>query len=85
MIAASAPAADRFGDLARSTGKDKEPRPREMNDDFADPFIDAAYRDVLGREGYDLSFNLDLPVVVGNDAHSIADLPPVGIVRIVLA
>ena len=55
-----------------------------MDHDLADPLVDAAYGDVLRRERNDLSANLDLPIVIGHDAHLVADLPPVRIVRIVL-
>ena len=36
-------------------------------------------------EGCDLSVDFHLPVIVGHDAHLVANLPPVRIVRIVLA
>jgi hypothetical protein len=55
-----------------------------MDDDFADAFVHAAYRDVLRREGYDLSANFDPAIVVRHDPHFVADPPPVRIVPIVL-
>src|SRR5579863_6929765 len=81
VAAADALSAD---DPAGSIGQDQETRPREMDHDVADPFVETADRDVLRRERDDLSANFDPPVVVGRDAHRVAGLAPVGIARIVL-
>ena len=53
-----------------------------MDYDLADPLVDPTYCDVLRRERNNLSANLNLPVVIGNDDHSVANLAPVGIARI---
>src|SRR5580704_16873625 len=55
-----------------------------MDHDFANAFVDAPYRDVLRRERNDLSANFDPTIVVRDDAHRVADLARVRIVRIVL-
>jgi hypothetical protein len=64
--------------------KNDKTRAREMDHDFADAFVHAANGDVLRRKRDDLSANFIPAVVVGRDAHLVADLAPVRIVRIVL-
>ena len=68
----------------RSTWNDQETRAWEMDHDLADPLVVAAYGDVLRRERHNLSVNLDPAIVIGHDAHLLADLSSVWIVGIVL-